>query len=331
MPRRPALLLLLCLLLAGGAIAFGLAAGSSGWGWPDNPEIFTLIRLPRVLAGFGVGAALGISGTLLQVLTRNPLAEPYVLGISSGASVGALLALLGVLVVPIAAVPASVVGGLLGAAAATALLFLLARRHLRGAAFHQSAAMEAPVALLLIGVMLGTAASALIMLMMALASDQQLRGLFFWLLGDLNGVTSWLPVLLACLAALALVWPNARQLDLMARGEAWAWTLGVPVAKRKAQTLAAAALATGVAVATAGAISFVGLVVPHALRLAGARDARLLLPCAALAGGAFVVVADTVARTLFAPSQVPVGVISAAIGVPAFLYLLLRRDRGLSR
>src|SRR5215212_1383663 len=250
----------LMLVLALVAAAVGVCAGSSGWGLA-TPEILWNIRVPRVLAGFGAGAALALSGALMQLLTRNPLADPYVLGLSGGASVGALLVLW--------------VGTLGG-------------------------------------------------MVLVPASDLQLRGMVFWLLGDLNGATQWGVAWLAWLLALALVWPTARQLDWLARGDAWAATLGVPVARRRRTALAAAALATGAAVATAGAIGFVGLVVPHALRLLGARPAAMLLPASALGGGAFVVLADAAARTLVAPVQLPVGVIAAAVGVPSFLALLLQ-------
>jgi iron complex transport system permease protein len=149
----------------------------------------------------------------------------------------------------------------------------------------------------------------------------------FWLLGDLNGATQWSAVWLALALALAISWPWARQLDWLARGDAWAATLGVPVARRRRQALVAAAVATGGAVAAAGAIGFVGLVAPHALRLLGFRHASRLLPASAVAGGSFVVLADAVSRTIAAPLQLPVGVIAAVVGVPSFLALLLHRPQ----
>jgi iron complex transport system permease protein len=220
-------------------------------------------------------------------------------------------------------------GAAAGALLAAALLFALSWRMLNRQGF--SAGPEASVSLLLIGVMIGSAASAVVSLLLTLAPEAQLRGMVFWLLGDLNGATQWVVVWVAWLLALALVWPWAQQLDWMARGDAWAATLGVAVGARRRQTLAAAALATGAAVATAGAIGFVGLVVPHALRLLGARQAVLLLPASALGGGAFVVLADAAARTLAAPLQLPVGVLAAAVGVPVFLTLLLHGPRGGAR
>ena len=308
------------------ACGIGLLAGSSGWGIAAD-DILWRIRAPRVLAGFGAGAALALAGALMQLLTRNALADPYVLGVSGGASVGALGVMLLATLGGAAALPewGVAAGAALGALSAAALLFALSWRVLGGAA--TGAAADSSVAVLLIGIMLGSAASALVSLLLALAPQAQLRSMVFWLLGDLNGATQWGVVWVALAIALAMVWPSAHQLDWLARGDAWAATLGVPVVRRRRQALAAAALATGAAVATAGAIGFVGLVVPHALRLLGARRAALLLPASALGGGAFVVLADAVARTVVAPIQLPVGVLAAAVGVPAFLALLLRGAR----
>jgi iron complex transport system permease protein len=304
--------------LAALSLAIGLAAGSAGW-WPGD-DILWRIRAPRVLAGFGAGAALALAGALLQLLTRNALADPSVLGVSGGAGVGALLAML---LVPDGAAWVPMAGAAAGACAAGALLLALSWRVLArpGAV---SVAGEGSVTLLLLGVMIGSGCAAAISLMLSLAPQAQLRGMVFWLLGDLNGASAWWPVMLVAGAALAAVLPTASQLDAMARGDAWSRTLGVPVTLRRRTALVAAALATGAAVATAGAIGFVGLVVPHALRLAGLRSASALLPASMLLGGAFVVAVDTLARTLFAPVQLPVGVFAAAIGVPVFVTMLLK-------
>ncbi len=313
------------LALAALACALGLAAGSAGFGFV-SPDIVWQVRLPRVLAGFGTGAALALAGALMQLLTRNALADPYVLGVSSGAAVGALGAMM------LGAAAGLPLGGLLaagaslGALAATGLLLGLSWRAVLRSGI--AGAQESPVTLLLIGVMIGSGASAVVAMLLALAPDAQLRGMVFWLLGDLNGATQWEAVWLAAAVALALTWPRAHELDLMARGDAWASTLGVPVARRRRVALVAAAVATGAAVATAGAIGFVGLVVPHALRLLRLREAVQLLPASALAGGAFIVLVDAVARTVVAPVQLPVGVLAAAIGVPAFLWPLLQRPHG---
>ena len=313
-----------------GAMALSLAAGSAGWGYA-HADIVWGVRLPRALAGFGAGAALALSGALMQLLTRNALADPYVLGVSGGASVGAL----GVMLLaagggaPVLAWLGPEWGVALGAAAgalaATLVLLALSWRLLAGV--RAAATHDAAVSLLLVGVMIGSACAAGVTVLLTLAGDAPLRGMVFWLIGDLNGATQWAAAWAALGVALLATWPWARQLDWLARGDAWAATLGVPVARRRRQVLLACALATGAAVATAGAIGFVGLVVPHALRLAGLRSAAALIPASALAGGAFVVLVDAAARTLLAPTQLPVGVLASAIGVPAFLMLLLHRPR----
>ncbi|MGZ8259060.1 MAG: FecCD family ABC transporter permease [Caldimonas sp.] len=305
------------------ACGIGVLAGSSGFGIAAG-DILWAIRVPRVLAGFGAGAALALAGALMQLLTRNALADPYVLGVAGGASVGALGAML------LAGAGGTqlsewgvAVGAALGAAGASALLFGLLWRRLAATALVQAG--EGATALLLVGVMIGAGCSAIVSLILTVADEGQLRGMVFWLLGDLNGAARWEIVWLALGVALVAVWPRARELDWMARGDAWAATLGVAVARRRRVVLLAAALATGAAVATAGAIGFVGLVVPHVLRRLGLRAAPLLLPASAVAGGAFVVAVDAVARTIVAPLQLPVGVLAAAIGVPTFIAMLLQR------
>ena len=324
---RPAIVIAALVLAAVGASWIGLAAGSSGWGFAA-PEIVWQIRAPRVLAGFGAGAALALSGALMQLLTRNALADPYVLGVASGASVGALSTMMiGGLAGAAWWTEWSLAGGAaIGALGATLLLLGLSWRVLAPPGI--SAMQEAPVSLLLIGVMIGSAGSAVVTLLLTFAPEAQLRGMVFWLLGDLNGATHWSAVWAALAVALAVSWPWAHQLDWLARGDAWAATLGVPVVRRRRQVLMASAVATGGAVATAGAVGFVGLVAPHALRLLGLRQAPWLLPASALAGGTFVVLADAVARTVAAPIQLPVGVIAAAVGVPSFLALLLHGRHG---
>jgi iron complex transport system permease protein len=305
------------------ACAVGVLAGSAGFGIASS-EIVWSIRVPRVLAGFGAGAALALAGALMQLLTRNALADPYVLGVAGGASVGALGAML---VAGSAGAAASewgvAAGAAAGAAAASALLFGLLWRRLASTAIVPTG--EGATALLLVGVMIGAGCSAIVSLILTLADEGQLRGMVFWLLGDLNGASHWEIVWIAVALALALVWPRARELDWLARGDAWAATLGVAVARRRRAVLLAAAVATGAAVATAGAIGFVGLVVPHALRRTGVRAAPLLLPASAVVGGAFVVAVDAAARTIVAPLQLPVGVLAAAIGVPTFIAMLLQR------
>lgn len=321
--RPPPVLWTIALALIGvpAAVGLSLCLGSSGWGWADE-NIFWLIRLPRTLLAFGTGAALALSGALIQLVTRNPLADPHVLGVTGGASVGALSALLWL---PLGVPFAAEMGASVGAIAAMTLVLMLSWRSL---SLRLWSAGSGAATVLLVGVMVGAACSAAVAFILSMADEQQLRGLIFWLLGDLNGSTTWWPVWAAVAAAMAMVWPRARELDWLARGDSWAWTLGVPVARRRRVALFAACLATGVAVASAGAIGFVGLVAPHVVRLSGVRSAPYLLPCSALLGGAFLTVADTVARTAIAPSQLPVGVISALVGVPVFLTILLYRGRG---
>jgi len=308
------------------ACALGVLAGSAGFGIASS-EIVWSIRVPRVLAGFGAGAALALAGALMQLLTRNALADPYVLGVAGGASVGALGAMLAAGAAAATLTEWGVAAGAaVGAMAASALLFGLLWRRLASTAIVPSG--EGATALLLVGVMIGAGCSAIVSLILTLADEGQLRGMVFWLLGDLNGASHWEIVWIAVAVALAIVWPRARELDWLARGDAWAATLGVAVGPRRRAVLLAAALATGAAVATAGAIGFVGLVVPHALRRLGVRAAPLLLPASAIAGGAFVVAVDAAARTIVAPLQLPVGVLAAAIGVPTFIAMLLQRPAG---
>ncbi|MFH1044073.1 MAG: iron ABC transporter permease [Pseudomonadota bacterium] len=280
-------------------------------------EIVTRLRLPRALAAFAVGGLLALAGALMQVLLRNPLADPYVLGLSGGAAVGALgamLAGLGALGVNL--------GAAAGALAAIVLVFALARRDFpRQQMF---GALDASPRLLLTGVILAAGWGAVIILMLTLAPEARLRGMLFWLMGDLNGAESWAPALLALVAALAVTYPAARDLNVLLRGEALAHTLGVRVAPLRIAIYLVASVATAFAVTTAGAIGFVGLVVPHALRLAFGNDQRMLLPASALAGGTLLLLADTAARSVLAPQQLPVGVITALVGVPAFMFLLVR-------
>jgi iron complex transport system permease protein len=280
-------------------------------------EIVTRLRLPRALAAFAVGGLLALAGALMQILLRNPLADPYVLGFSGGAAVGALGAMLagfGML--------AANLGAAGGALLAIVLVFTLARRDF--ARQQMFGALDASPRLLLIGVIMAAGWGAIITLMLTLAPDARLRGMLFWLMGDLNGVQSWAPALLVLLAALAVAYPAARDLNLLLRGEVLAHTLGVRVAPLRRKIYLIASVATALAVTTAGAIGFIGLVVPHALRLVLGNDQRTLLPASALAGGTLLLLADTAARSLMAPQQLPVGMITALVGVPAFMFLLLR-------
>ncbi|GGC10790.1 iron ABC transporter [Oxalicibacterium flavum] len=276
------------------------------------------LRLSRALSAFVTGATLALAGVMMQALLRNPLAEPYVLGVSGGAAVGALGAMLLFSIgwlVDVAAFG--------GAIAISFLLYFLARRDLRGAVHSDG---SAPL-LLLTGVVLASGCGALVTLMLSIAPDNRLRGMVFWLIGDLSGTQfRWLPWLVL-LAALAFSARAARAINVMALHAEAAATLGIAVAKYRVGLFLCAALLTASAVSNAGSIGFVGLIVPHACRFLFGPDHRLLLPAATLVGGAFLVLADTLARTVVAPQQLPVGVITAMIGVPVFLLQLhqLRR------
>lgn len=278
-------------------------------------EIVLSLRLPRALGGFAVGALLGMAGALLQVLLRNPLAEPYVLGVSGGAAAFALAAMLFSLSwwsVDVAAFT--------GAFLSILLVLGLARREL-----WRGEPQDTSPRLLLTGAVIAAGWGALITLMLAVAPENRLRGMVFWLTGDLNGVSMPWTALIALVIALIAIVPVAPQLNILLRGDVAAEALGVRVVQLRVRVYLVASLAAAAAVTTAGTIGFIGLVVPHVLRLAFGNDQRMLLPASALAGGLAVMGADLIARTVIAPAQLPVGVITALIGVPVFLWMLLRR------
>ena len=320
--RRRALLFLIALaLLALASGALALAVGSVRVPLAEvfatllgngSNEVVRSLRLPRALSGFACGGLLALSGALLQVLLRNPLADPYVLGVSGGASVGALLAML-------FGFAAAGINGLAFAGALSAMLVVFGLSRGDGS--------WTQTRLLLTGVIVAAGCGAVVALLLSIAPDQQLRGMLFWLMGDLSQ-TGQPELMLAALALLVLLsLPFARELNLLARGADVALTLGVPVARLRFGVYLVASLATAVAVTQAGSIGFVGLIVPHLVRLAVGNDQRLLLPASVLAGGTLLVLADTLARSVIAPQQLPVGVLTALIGVPAFLLLLARDAR----
>jgi iron complex transport system permease protein len=280
-------------------------------------EIVRTLRLPRALAGFACGALLGVAGALLQVLLRNPLAEPYVLGVSGGAATFALLAMMAGCAWWF--VDASAFAG---AFLAILLVLGLARREL-----WRSEPQDTSPRLLLTGAVMAAGWGALITLLLTLAPEDRLRGMLFWLTGDLNGGAMPWPALAALVATLFAVIPVAPRLNVLLRGDLAAQALGVAVMPLRLRIYLVASLAAAAAVTTGGTIGFVGLVVPHMLRLAFGNDQRMLLPAAALAGGGAVMGADLLARTVIAPAQLPVGVITALVGVPVFLWMLLRRPR----
>lgn len=311
------LVALLCFFLALVSGSQGMDIGRtwqalSGSDGLDREVVLTL-RLPRALAAFGCGALLALAGALLQALLRNPLADPFVLGISGGAGTSLLLAML------LGLTGIWLVGaGFLGALVSLGILLLLAwRGGLR------------PQRLLLAGVILSSAWGAVVTLMLALAPDAPLRGMIFWLMGDLSGVDPGIAAapLIGALIALGLTWPLARGFDALVQGELTARALGVAVERLRAGTLVIAAAVTTLTVLVAGSIGFVGLVTPHLLRLLGLRRHRVLLPACVLGGGTLLLLADLAARTVAAPLQLPVGAVTAAIGAPIFLWLLARGTR----
>lgn len=322
--RHRALLILLALsLLAGLSFAVALSLGSlhipvsAVWtaltgGEAGGMDVVLQLRLPRAIAGFACGGLLALAGALMQVLLRNPLADPYVLGISGGAGVGAMFAIL--LGLPILGIDGLALAGALGA---MFIVFGLARGD----------GSWTQTRLLLTGVIVAAGCGALIALMLAIAPEHKLRGMLFWLMGDLGQSTHWWPPVLALIVALALAVPYARELNLLSRGLMQARALGVSVDRLRYIVYLLASLATAASVTTAGSIGFVGLVVPHLVRLATGNDQRLLLPASVLAGGSLLVLADTAARTVVAPQQLPVGVLTALIGVPVFLFLLSRQAK----
>jgi len=321
--RRAFLILATLMLLALASFWTALAAGSIAveagdvlsalLGQPaPGADVVLQLRLPRALAAFACGGLLALAGALMQVLLRNPLADPYILGISGGAGVGALFAML-------LGLPALGIDGLAFAGALGAMLLVFGLAHGDGS--------WTQTRLLLTGVIVAAGCGALVALMLALAPEDRLRGMLFWLMGDLAQAADAWPPLLALATALALAMPFARELNLLARGLIQAQALGVAVSRLRYAVYLLASLATAAAVTTAGSIGFVGLVVPHLLRLATGNDQRLLLPASVLAGGSLLLLADTLARTLIAPQQLPVGVLTALIGVPIFLFLLSRQPK----
>jgi iron complex transport system permease protein len=317
-------------LAALGALAFAIASGSE-WIAPDrlaailtgaeqgiHADIVLGLRLPRALAAFSAGGLLALAGALMQTLLRNPLADPYVLGLAGGAGTGALGAML-------AGLQASLVIGCAwsGALFSVALVLALGRRSLLLPATGREA--DQPLRLLLVGVALATGWAAAIMLVLALAPDASLRGMLFWLMGDLDGAEAFALPAIALGLLLALALTLSRDCNVLIRGADAAHTLGVRVDQLRLALMLLASAATAFAVTTVGTIGFVGLIVPNAVRIALGNDQRLALPTCVLGGGALLVLADTLARTVVAPAQLPVGAVMAVIGVPAFIWLVVRR------
>ncbi len=327
--QRFAPILGILLLVSLSSVCVALLSGphSVDWSaWPNLDDtsrtVLFELRWPRALAAFCCGGLLALAGALLQALLRNPLAEPGVLGVSGGASLGALWALwLGT--GTWASHSGPTLGAALGALCALAILLVFSARSVL-ATYHDT---QAPVRVLLTGVMIATACGAGTSLLLSLAPETDLRGMLFWLLGDLSSVQTpgWIGLAWLFIGGYALT--LARDLNLAALGDLQALALGVSLRRLRLEVLILAALATAAAVTIGGAIGFVGLIVPHLLRRWCQNDQRVLLPACWLGGGAFLVFADTLARTTFTPLQLPVGVMTAFIGVPVFLWILAHARR----
>jgi iron complex transport system permease protein len=279
------------------------------------------IRLPRILLAVFVGASLSIAGTSFQALLRNPLADPYVLGVSSGAAVGSILALLvepHVALAPEIAAVFTPLGGFLGAVVAITAVYLLGRREGR---------IDSST-LLLGGVITASLLSALIALLLTALPSSNFRGMTYWLMGELSAVPSrplaWV-LRAGFLIAAAVIYMTASDLNLLLSGEKEAMHLGVDVRRVRIVVYVAASALTGLAVAMSGSIGYVGLLVPHVMRMIFGSDHRILIPASAFGGAIALVIADTLARTIAAPSELPVGAITAIAGAPLFIYLLRRR------
>ena len=318
---NPLRFLLLLVGSAVGCLALAVSIGSGqagpqdvidllrGTAGPGTVDIVMGLRLPRALAAFGTGASLALAGVLMQVLLRNPLADPYILGTSGGAAVAALLVMLagatGILID---------LAAFAGALGSTLLVFVVARYQ----------GNWSPGRLLLTGVVIAAGWSAVISLILATAPESNLRGILFWLMGDFAFADNPLPTLISAGLAIPVGLALARSLNVLSVGDAQAALLGLRVRPVRIAVYLLSALLTAIAVTTAGTVGFIGLVVPHLVRLVSGSDHRTLIPCAALAGGVLLVVADLIARSIIAPNQLPVGAITAVIGVPLFLFLLAR-------
>jgi iron complex transport system permease protein len=294
----------LCALLSFGSNACGLSQ--------DQFDILFQIRLPRILLAAAVGGSLATAGAGYQALLRNPLAEPYLLGVSNGAAVGTMIALVffgaNEWTRPLLAFT--------GALLATLAVYRLARGR----------AGATPERLILAGVIVTTFLSSVIVFVTTLMDATRIRSFTFWLLGDLSGPSkALLPIAITiAIAGTIALTLNARSLNLLMLGERDAFDLGVEVVRVRIVVFVVASLLVGSSVAASGSVGYVGLVVPHLARLSLGSDNRISIPAAALGGALFVIIADTVARTIIAPRELPVGAITALIGAPLFIYLLKR-------
>ncbi|RDH81724.1 MAG: ABC transporter permease [endosymbiont of Galathealinum brachiosum] len=323
--RKPLTILFLLILLSIVSFLFALSVGSLSLSFNDilktlmgdgsdiTRTVIYELRLPRAYVAFITGALLSLAGMLMQVLLRNPLADPYILGVSGGASVGAILAIGAGLATGLVSASAFV-----GALISITLVFGLA--HGRGS--------WNPSRLLLTGVVVASGWGATINFILSVSPDQSLKGMLFWLMGDLSYAHSEqlsnpvLPLVLIIGLALSLI--MARSLNVLSRGEMQASVLGISLKPLRLSLFLLASALTAIAVTQAGSIGFVGLIIPHMMRLLISSDHRWLAPACVFAGGSLLLLSDTLARSIIAPQQLPVGVITAFIGVPLFLFLLSR-------
>ncbi|MEW6439910.1 MAG: iron ABC transporter permease [bacterium] len=318
------------LLLLSVCFALGVGSAQVGWGkatagliaeWlgggaaltPSERAILIELRLPRILLTGLVGMSLSVSGAVFQALLRNPLADPFVLGLSGGAAVGALLCIALGMVAPFVTPVASFIGALL-----TIVLVL-------GTA--GSGGRLRTTTVLLTGVIVNAFCTSIIMLILTMSTEQKIHEMLFWLYGDLSSARYRGVLFLAPLAVLSIgiILAHARGLNILMTGEESALHLGVPVERYKWTLFGVGSLLTGAVVSVSGIIGFVGLIIPHLVRMAFGADHRLLLPLSALLGAVFLVTADAAARLVLAPNEVPVGVVTAALGSPFFILLLRRK------
>jgi iron complex transport system permease protein len=278
---------------------------------PEQQTIIAEIRLPRVLIAMVVGAALSVAGASYQALLRNPLADSYILGVSTGAALGAIAATVFAEQLPIG----RPVAAFIGATLTISLVYFLGQAQ-RGTSNER---------LILAGVITNSFLSSAVIFLVTVASGSRLRSVFSWLIGDLSGDSKLLPVVAVFICTgIFIIFLNARSLNLLMSGEEDARALGVEVRRVQVTVYLAASLIAGAAVAISGVIGFVGLIVPHGVRMLGGSDNRLVVPASALTGAVFLLFADTIARTVIAPRELHIGVITALIGAPAFVYLLRR-------
>lgn len=295
-------------------------SNSPGQTWWNTKAIILLkVRLPRILLACMVGGALAVSGVVLQALLRNPLADPYILGVSSGSALGAIIAILLGLNITIGALPLIPLFGFAGGLLTILFVYHISR-------IHRKISVQT---MLLVGVVTGAILAAIIMFITSIAGPHKVQGIIFWLMGSLSsqGYPMVGIVSLYVIVGILILLYHARGLNLLVLGEDSATQLGLEVERTKKVAFIGASLITGAAVSVSGLIGFVGILIPHLMRMIIGSDHRLLLPAAGLFGSIYLILADTLARTLMAPTEIPVGVITAICGGPFFIYLLKTKKK----